>query len=227
MVLGKKLVGKPQFDPTAPVSLVVPTGSPTATPKATKSPTPTPKPTPTPTPVTTKVTLGANGSLDGFEASNGGGNTANDIRAGRNTFLNTRGFVSFDIPSTLSGKTIDKATVRIYQTSIDGSPYNLLGSLKIDHLDYGNSLENSDYGTTSLSSSFNTVTSNAAIEWKDVDVTDMVRDDLSNSRQRSQFRIHFQTEGTGGDATGDFAHFESADNTVGTSNTPQLVVTYH
>lgn len=206
-----------------------PEDSPTPTPKPTKSPTPTPTKTatPVPTPVSTSKTITSTASLDGFESSNGGGNTTLDIRAGRNSNLVTRGFVSFDLGSIPAGAVIEKATLRLYQKSVIGNPYGVGGSLKLDHLDYGSSFENGDYSAASLSSSFATLTSNAATEYKDVDVTDQVKSDLAASRSRSQYRAHFAVESIGGDVTGDFAYFESADNSLGTGSTPQLVIKYH
>lgn len=193
----------------------------------TKKPTPTPKATLTPTPdIKTKI-LPSSAALDGFRASNNGGNNTLEIRAGRNTNLVERGFVSFNLSDIPSGVTIKEATLRLYQETIIGDPYGVGGALKIDHLTYGDSLDSSDYGLAALSSSFATLTSNAAKEWKDADVTDMVRDDISNARSTSQYRLHFQIETTGGTATGDFAYFESADNNMGTGNTPQLVVKYY
>lgn len=117
--------------------------------------------------------------------------------------------------------------MRLYQAKIIGAPYTAGSSVKVDHLDYGNSLENADYSASSLSSSFATLTSNPVIEWKDADVTDQLKEDLANNRQRSQYRIHLAVEDIGGDVTGDFAYFESANNSEGTGNTPQLVVKYH
>jgi len=208
----------------APAAYIVPTTNPlatvTPTPKATKSPTPTP----TPKPVTKTITVGSNASLDGFRASNNGGNNAVEIRAGRNGTLIERGFVSFAVPSELSGKTVDKATMRLYQGQIIGDPYGAGISVKVDHLDYGSSLEGADYSATSLSANFATLTSNGAIEYKDLDVKDMLIDDLANGRANSQYRIHLAVESTGADA---FAYFESQDNSMGTGNLPQLVITYH
>lgn len=205
------------------------TGSPTVTKVPSKTPTPTKKPTSTPTPTVTSqsITLSALATLDGFQSSNGGGNTAIEIRAGRNSNLITRGFVSFDISSIPGGKTIDLATLRLYQTSITGNPYGVGSSLKVDHLDYGSTFENADYSASSLSASFGTLTSNASIEWKDLDVTDRLKTDISAGRTRSQYRLHFAIETIGGDVTGDFANFESADNSTGSGKTPQLVVKYH
>jgi len=221
---------KPTELPSATAS-AIPTAtanvSATATPRPTKSPTPTPSRSPSPSPAPLTMTLNSNGLLDGFESSNGGGNIAVELRAGRNSTLIERGFVSFDIPASLSGKTIDKATLRLYQGQIVGSPYTSGISVKVDHVDYGNSLENADYSVSSLSSNFGTLTSNSVIEWKDLDVTDLFKDDQTNLRPRSQYRLHMATETTGGDVTGDFAYFESQDNNMGTGNYPQLVIKYH
>ena len=222
-----------------PTPTPTPTESPTPTPEeeadATPTPTtkptntPTPKPTPTvtpsPTPTVTSqtLTLSASASLDGWRASNAGGNNTWYIQAGRNNTLIERGFVSFDITSIPAGKIIELATLRLYQTEVVGDPYGSLGSLKLDHLNYGDSLEGSDYDVSSISASFATLTSNGTIEWKDVNVTDRLKDDITNSRSRSQYRLRFTTEATGADA---WARFESADNYVATGNLPQLVVKY-
>jgi len=204
-----------------------PTPTPTKKPTNTPSPKPTPTLTPTPTVASQTLTLSADSSLDGFQSSNGGGNASIEIRAGRNSNLITRGFVSFDISSIPVGKTIDQATLRLYQTSITGNPYGVGGSLRVDHLDYGSSFENADYNTSSISSNFGTLTGNTTIEWKDLDVIDRLKSDISAGKTRSQYRLHFATETIGGDVTGDFANFESANNSAGTGNTPQLVVKYH
>ncbi len=188
----------------------------------------TPKQSLTPTPnIRTKI-ISASANLDGFRSSNNGGNESVDIRAGRNVNLVTRGFVSFDLGDIPSGAVITDATLRLYQGKVPtGDPYTAGGSIKVDHLTYGDSLDNSDYGMAALSSSFVTLTNNAALEWKDANVTDRLKDDISNARSRSQYRIHFQIETTGGDVTGDFAYFESAENYLHTGNTPQLVVKYY
>lgn len=224
----------PQVSPTpepSPSVTLAPTQKPTPTPKPTATPTPTPAntptPTPTPTPTSQTRTLGSTTSLDGFQSSNGGGNDSVEIRAGRNINLVTRGFASFDLSSLPSGATIEQATIRLYQTSVIGNPYGVGGAIKVDQMDYGSTFENSDYGMAAISTSFTTLSSSATVGWKEVDVTDAVRNDRSAGRTRSQYRIHMTTESTGGDVTGDFAYFESADNSVGTGNTPQLVVRYH
>jgi len=235
--LGKRSNSSENPSPTpAPTQTPEPTeiiSSPTPTATASGSITPTKKllstntPTSSPTPIPKSKLLSSSTSLDGFRSSNNGGNATLEIRAGRNVNLVTRGFVSFDLSDIPSGATITEASLRLYQAKIIGNPYGAGGSLKVDHLTYGDSLDNEDYGAAALSSSFITLTNNASIEWKDAVVTDRVKDDIANGRSRSQFRIHFQTENTGGDVTGDFAYFEAAENNMATGNTPQLVIKYY
>jgi len=211
--------------------------TPTPTPLPTLPITPSPKPrpeddqpmaeTPTPTPKILSKTLSGDKNLDGFQSSNGGGNLTLDIRAGRNVNLVTRGFVSFDISTLPKTSTITEATLRLYQAKTIGNPYGAGGNLMVDHSNFGDSLENADYGVAALLSSFATLSINAAVEWKEVDVTSRVKDDLGSGRSLSQFRIHFTGENTGGDVTGDFVYIESADNSEGTGNSPELIIKYY
>lgn len=220
--LGSKRASQPT--PSAEATAVqtgqpTPEGSPTTTPKPTKTPTPTPTATVS---VTTK-TINSTASLDGWRSSNNGGNKTWYIEIGRNTTLTSRGYVSFDLSSLPSGATITSATLRMYQTEVVGTPYSG-NSLIIDHVDYGDSLGSEDYALSPLESAFGTLTSNPNVEWKDLSVTNQVKNDVANGRTRSQFRLRFQVEMTGADA---WARFESGDNYVGTGNLPQLVVKYY
>jgi len=139
--------------------------------------------------------------------------------------LVSRGFVSFDIPSSLNGKTIEKVTLRMYQRSVTGTPYGTSNNLIVDHIDYGNSLEAADYDKSPIASDIGALSPNAVVQWKDLDVTSSFNNDLTNSRSRSQYRIRFATE-TDGDGSEDFTYFDSA-NPGYSTNTPQLVVKYH
>ena len=203
-----------------------PTLSPTEGEAPTPTPTSTPTPTPTPTPAPVTKTFDSSDTIDGFRSSNAGGNSGLDIRTGRNVNLITRGFASFGIGDIPDGATIEKAVLRLYQANIIGNPYGAGIRVMVDHLDYGDTLEHADYAAPSISASFATLSTNANLEWKEVDVTDAVRNDMENNRERSQFRTHLAVENIGGDVQGDFAYFESADNSQGTGNTPKLVVTY-
>lgn len=193
-----------------------PSGSPTGSPKATKSP------TPTPTPALQTKTLNSTASLDGWRSSNNGGNSTWYVETGRNATLTSRGYVSFDLTSIPAGAKVEQASLRMYQGAVVGTPY-AGNSIVADHVDYGSSLGSEDYALTPLATAIGTLTSNAVIEWKDLVVTNLVKDDISNNRSRSQYRIRFVTEVTGTDA---WARFESGDNYMGTGNLPQLIVKY-
>lgn len=226
--------GEEEISPSPTEAITTsPTLTPTPLPDSNTSPSPavspTNTPTPTPAPVIKTMTLSSLASLDGFQSSNGGGNAGLDIRAGRNVFLATRGFVSFDITGIPEGATITTATLRLYQAKTEGDPYGAGGSLKVDHLNYGSSLENADYAAASLISNIATLTTNSTVEWKNAILTNEVKNDLSAGRTKSQFRIHFTTEVTGGDNTGDFAYFTSAEDKPdpSTGNTPKLIIKYY
>jgi len=221
----EKLTTTPALTPT-PSPNENPFGEPTITAKPTVVATPTTSPTPTPTPPLKTKTLSSTASLDGFMSSNGGGNLTLEVRAGRNEFLVSRGFVSFDLGNLPTKFTVQKATLRLYQAEVIGSPYQVGGNLMLDHLDYGNDLTNSDYQLAALTSSLATLSNNTNLEWKEADVTEAVKNDVEAARTRSQFRIHFTTEVKGGSTSGDFAYFESADNNKNTGKTPQLIIKY-
>lgn len=196
--------------------------SPTPTP----TPIPTPTPTPTPEPVVQSKSLSSSASLDGFQASNGGGNDGVDIRAGRNTIVIVRGFVSFNLSDIPTDAKITEAKFAMYLAKVIGDPMGAGVRIKVDHLDYGDSFENADYSISSLSGSFGTLTEDDNIGWKEVRVDDQIQADLDAGRSRSQFRIHMAVENQGGSIAGDFMYFESADNSEGTGNQPQLNLKY-
>ena len=209
--------------------------SPTSTPPPVSRSTPTPTitltPSPTPKPLQEKI-INSAPELDGFRSNNGGGNEVIEIRAGNGPMVGSppyelviRGFLSFSLGDIPGGGTVEKATLRIYQARLAGNPYAADNELIVDHLNYGTTLDDADYNRTALSSNIGTITKNAALEWKDLDVTDEVKNDWANDRSRSQFRIRFSSE-TDGNGSEDIAYFEAAENTEGTGNTPQLVIQY-
>lgn len=165
--------------------------------------------------------------LDGFRTSNLGGDNSTDIRAGRNENLITRGFLSFAIDEIPSESIILEARLKLYQVRVVGKPYSNLGNLLIDHLTFGNTLDANDYSIPALILDFKTLSDNESIGWKEVDVTPLLKDDIANARSNSQFRIHFEKEVKGGGVSGDFVYFESANNSEGTNNLPQLLVKYY
>ena len=209
--------------PTGLISSASPTKALSATPQGTLKISLTPTPTPIPK---TKLIISSK-DLDGYITSTNVLVDNVEIRIGRNQNYVVRGFVSFDI-STLPDETkIQSATLRLFQVKVIGSPFSIMGNVKLDHLNYGDILNAEDYSTPAVLSSFNTLSKSNVSEWKEINVMPEVKDDLSNARPTSQFRIHFETETKGDNSTGDFVYFESADNSEGTGNLPQLLIKYY
>ncbi|MBU0572351.1 DNRLRE domain-containing protein [Patescibacteria group bacterium] len=222
----KKQEGEPSPSPTPEANPAAVIEGATESSSPSSEVTSSPSPTPTPTPETIEKVITSTASLDGYWGSNGFGYDNLYILVGRNIGVIQRGFVSFNLSSLPSGAVIESATLRLYQEKIVGHPYGIgTRDLKVDHLNYGDSLGNEDYGASAISASFATLTNNATIEWKDANVTDSLKNDLSNGRNKSQYRILFPTDVAG--ATSDLVYFESADNSQGTGNLPQLVIKYH
>ncbi len=195
------------------------------------TPTPTKKPTPTLTQeekllnLKTKI-IKATPALDGYRTSSGRGNAETEIKVGRTNEFIVRGFVSFPLSELPQGADISEATLKLYQTRLDGDPFTASGKLYLDHLTYGNTLDDTDYGLPALTLNLTSLSSVKTSGYKEIDVTDGVKDDLANARSRTQFRLHFETELRGDTAEGDVVFFESAENALKSGNPPQLVVTY-
>lgn len=135
-----------------------------------------------------------------------------------------RGFFGFDI-SSIQGKTIVSATLRIYQWTVDAAAYTGLGSMLVDHVNFSISLDTSDFSASALTSNIGTISNSTTIEWKTLSVGSYVQADLDAGRTSSQYRIRFTTN-TDSDGAQDAAFFESAENSGSTGNRPELVVTY-
>jgi len=223
VVLSLVTTAKPPTSTPYPTITIKPTLSVTATPFSSPKPT-AEAATPTTTPTT--LTQYSTASLDGFRSSNNGGNDSLEIRIGRNTNLTMRGFVSFDIPATISGKIIDSVSLRLYQYQVTGSPYSVGGNLQAEHVDYGSTLGDEDYSAAVFDSHTATVgASNPTLEWKDFIVTPAFKNDLQNGHSRSQYRLKFTTETVGGSDTGDFAYFYSSNSGANTFP-PQLLIRF-
>lgn len=198
----------------------------TPTPETEFTPKPTPSPAPLPSIRLRTITLDSEPGLDGFRSSNGSGSTSSNIRAGSDSELVTRFFVSFDISDISPDAEVISAELRIFQTKTMGEPYKLGGDLLIDHLNYGDSLDRTDYSTPALLSSFSVFSKKPSTGWRELDVTNQVINDVVSAHSLSQFRLHFEKEVVSDSENGDFAYFESGENTQRSGNTPELVIKY-
>ena len=219
-----------------------PTLFPTATTFPTASPTINPSPISTATPVPTKTifnigplillnqsetrVLGGNTSLDGYRSSNNGGSTTVEIWVGRNNVATFRGFVSFDLKSLPANITIEKAILKMNQMGIVGKPYVIGGNVVVDHLDYGTSLEATDYNRVAIKTHIGVLSNDDTFGEKDLEVTDSVKNDLYYKRGRSQYRLRFATETIGGNSSGDITYFDPEESLYQNHKPPQLVITF-
>jgi len=213
-----------------------PTNSLVASPTINTSPIPTATPKPTGTlftimplvvfhPSETQV-LEGNASLDGYRSSNNGGSNTVEIWIGRNNIATFRGFVSFDLKSLPSNITIEKATLKMRQMGIVGKPYIIGGNVVVDHLDYGTSLDATDYNRAAIKTHIGVLSDNDTFEEKNLEVTDSVKNDLYYKRGRSQYRLRFATETIGGKSSGDIVYFDPEENLYQNHQPPQLEITF-
>lgn len=173
------------------------------------------------------IFLESNALLDGYMSSEKSGSIKTDIRVGFDTDTVTRGFITFDLIDLPPGINVTKATLRVFIVKITGDPTGKGGKLFLDHLTYGNTLEQEDYALPALLVNAQTFPTRLKSDWYELDVTDLVKDDTANGRIRSQYRIHFEKELSDNKSTGDYIYFEAQENSLGTTNTPELVITYN
>jgi len=128
---------------------------------------------------------------------------------------NSRGLLGFDI-SSLAGRTIVSATLRVYQIAND----DVGNTIIVDHIIFGNSMTADDYSVAALNSNIGTISNNANLEWKELNVKSYVQEDLTAGRTSSQYRFMFSASIDGS------ANFVDAEDKGHTGNRPELVVVY-
>jgi DNA-binding beta-propeller fold protein YncE len=182
----------------------------------------------------TPVVVGSSDFLDGEAGSDvtatsaGGGPRTGDVE----NFLTStayRQFYSFDLVNIPVGTSVAAATLRLYQASVSGSPYGsgTLGSVVVDHVNYGASLDGTDYATGSLLSNVGTLSSDGSVGYKTLGVSSRVQNDLNNGRVRSQYRLRFSLLDANSSASDDYAQFTDAeDSCCGVNKPPQLLITF-
>lgn len=136
-----------------------------------------------------------------------------------------RGFLSFDLsglPADLAAANILSARLELYQQGITGNPYEDLKTcvsdtcttLLLEHVNYGPSLEVTDFDTAVLEvvKLFGTAAGNPPLASSSIDVLETVRKDWESRAalgQRTQYRLRFP-KATDGDGQTDVAVFKGA-----------------
>ncbi len=136
--------------------------------------------------------------------------------------MRARGFVAFDLSGLPAGVTIKTANLRLYQKSVTGTPYASHGSLVLDHVDLGSSLDAGDYQSVALDSSFAVLSPDASTGIKQVNVLQKVRADVAGARTMTHFRLRFSLKDGNSDGVTDNVSFRSAAEFP----PPLVIVTY-
>lgn len=183
----------------------------------------------------TPIVIGSTASLDGFIAfdgsaysatSNGGSPRTGDDES----FLigtRARQFFSFDLSNIPSSVTVNQASLRLYQLMQAGTPFNDLGSVVVDHVDYGATLDSSpgdyDGGLLALLGVFS---NSSTADYRALNITTRVAIDLINMRGHSQYRLRFSPLEINNDSASDYVQYVDAESSCcGVNPPPQLSIT--
>ncbi len=138
-----------------------------------------------------------------------------------------RSFVSFDLTGIPAGVVADEARVIISKEGITVNPYDL-GSMSLEHVNYGDSLSGDDYDTPVLADLgiFDSASA-PATGYLASDVTSALNDDLANREvrgDRSQYRLRFPVENSD-NGNSDYVSFTASEGPEG--QRPFLNVVYY
>jgi hypothetical protein len=179
------------------------------------------------------LTLLSEGILDGYLLNDGTGSSSRDILIGNGEVISTtgelvaRGFMSFDLSDIPAGATIESAELRFYQKEIEGSPYQKLGNLVLEHVHYGTRFDESAYDTSALSTAVLQLESSPDAWYilSDHTIADWIQDSLAAGLSRQQFRLQFSQE-TDGDGQEDWIAIEDGGSILGSPQAPRMILIY-
>ena len=179
------------------------------------------------------IALTSESALDGYRLNDGTGSNSKDILVGNGELVNptgelvSRGFMSFDLSDIPAGATIESAELRFYQKEIQGSPYEKLGNLVLEHVYYGASLDDSAYNTPALGTAVLDMET-APQAWyilSDPTIVTWVQSSVETGLSRQQFRLQFSQE-TDGDGQEDWIAVQGGGGILGSREAPQMIITY-
>ena len=173
------------------------------------------------------ASLDGEAGSDGLVTSAGGAPRTGDIESFPASTA-YRQFYSFNLTKIPTGVTVTVSMLRLYQASVTGTPYGgTLGSLVVDHVNYGPSLDRGDYAAGTLLSNAGPLSSDDSLGYKTLAVTSRVQDDLVNGRLLTQYRLRFSLSDANLDFNDDYTQFTDAeDSCCGANHPPQLVITF-
>jgi hypothetical protein len=141
--------------------------------------------------------------------------------------LVARGFLSFDLSDIPAGATIESAELRFYQKEIQGAPYEKLGNLVLEDVNYGASLDDSAYDTPALETAVLDMETSPQAWYilSDPTLVHWLQSTLEAGLPRQQFRLQFSQE-TDGDGQEDWIAIQSGGGILGSRQAPQMIITY-
>lgn len=153
-----------------------------------------------------------------------------------------RSYLSFDLEdlSNPDPSLITQAIIGIYQFDCSGNSqlgvypiWNVVGGdthfCVLDHINYGGSLDLGDWTAgdpgdpQTLQTNIGIISDNAVVEYKTMDVTQYVKEDLNQGRTYNQYRLRFTID-RDFDNLNDLLRFKSGNTLLG--NMPYLIVYY-
>lgn len=160
----------------------------------------TPTATATPTSPVAEVVLNAIGSESGtvYEPAAAQGIPSTILAGDTGDNFLARGYMSFDI-SSLSGKTINSATLNLSNCSIMQNPFTSLAGIWVGELQYPLPLDQSDYDLGGNGVLLLTSTPGTSI-----DVKSFVQTRVTESRARFQIRLHPASAASDADGQADY-----------------------
>jgi hypothetical protein len=161
-------------------------------------------------------------AADGYALLSGGAEPIDDVAfLGDDGNAVARSFFSFDLTPLAPGAVATGAVLRLFQGQLEGEPYVSLGNVTVDHMDYGATLDGTDYDLAPLTANIGVLSTTAALESKALPVLAAVTADLIAARLTSQFRLRFSLQDNDGDLAFDFVSFPTAESV---ENFPELIV---
>ncbi|MDH3311011.1 MAG: beta-propeller fold lactonase family protein [Gammaproteobacteria bacterium] len=180
----------------------------------------------------TPVVAGSSAALDGeagsdgSTASAGGAPRTGDVEEFPGISTAYRQFYSFDLAKIPLGTIVTAAILRFYQASVSGLPYDgTMGSVVVDHVNYGTALEGTDFAAATLLGNAGTLSRDANLGYKILEVTGQMESDLNNARLRSQYRLRFSLSDANLDDNDDYVQYtDFEDSCCGVNRPPQLAI---
>lgn len=179
-------------------------------------------------PAVMNLVLPGDADLDGIVFVSGAAFSSTAPGAGdTSTDQLARGVFAFRLAGLPAGAQIQQAVLRIAQSRVIGDPYGQWGPLVVDHLRVGPTLDGGDFTGNQITVAIGLLSSNGALGYKELDVTQRVIADIASSRLHSAYLVRFasaQSSDNQGDE--DIALFGDTEDTLQVGTPPQLVIRY-